>query len=180
MDVPELVTKRLVLRCWRDDDRDDFAQLNADPVVMDDLGGPITRAQSDRKLERYAESFERNGFGRWAVELNVDGAGREFLGYAGVMPVGGEHPLGIHNEIGWRLRRAVWGQGYASEAATAALRDAVTRCGLREVVSYTAPDNVRSQAVMRRLDLRREPSLDFDAHYDDVGHWHGLVWVARG
>ena len=147
---------------------------------MRDLGGPITREESDRKLDRYADSFENHGFGRWAIELAVGGTGREFLGYAGVMPTGGaEHPLGLHHEIGWRLRREVWGRGYASEAAATALRDVFSRVGLSEVVSYTAPENTRSQAVMNRLDLRRDPSLDFRAQYDDVGLWHGLVWVAR-
>lgn len=176
--LPELVTKRLALRCWSEGDRDDFANMNADPVVMRDLGGPLGRDESDRKLDRYAESFDRNGYGRWAIELVLDGSRREFLGYAGVMPVSGEHPLGLHNEIGWRLRRDAWGHGFASEAASAALRDVFTRIDLSEVLSYTASDNARSQAVMERLGLRREPSLDFSAPYEATGLWHGLVWVA--
>ena len=51
------------------------------------------------------------------------------------------------------------------------------RVGLTEVLSYTAPDNVRSQWVMERLGLRRDPSCDFSAEYDQVGRWRGLVWV---
>ena len=70
------------------------------------------------------------------------------------------------------------GGGLASEAASAALRDVFTRIDLSEVLSYTASDNARSQAVMERLGLRREPSLDFSAHYEGTGLWHGLVWVA--
>lgn len=76
------------------------------------------------------------------------------------------------------MRRA-WGQGYATEAARAALDDVFSRAGLTEVVSYTAPDNVRSQRVMAKLCLQRDPSRDFTANYDNIGKWQGLVWVAR-
>jgi RimJ/RimL family protein N-acetyltransferase len=149
--------------------------MNAHPEVMHDLGGPISRAMSDAKLDRYAAVFGRYGFCRWAVE-SQDGA---FLGYTGVMPSQEDHPLGPHFEIGWRLVRTAWGLGFATEAARASLRDAFARVGLREVVTYTAPDNLRSQAVMDRLRLQRDPSRDFTAEYDGIGAWHGLVWVAR-
>jgi RimJ/RimL family protein N-acetyltransferase len=167
-------TPRTRLRWWREGDRDAFAALHADPEVMADYGGPLDRAQSDAKLDRYAAAFARGGFGRWAVESTA-GA---FLGYAGIMPSRPEHPLGPHVEIGWRLVRSAWGQGYATEAATAALRDGFARCALAEVIAYTAPDNLRSQAVMARLRLRRDPSRDFSAP-DGRRTWHGLVWVAN-
>jgi RimJ/RimL family protein N-acetyltransferase len=77
------------------------------------------------------------------------------------------------------LVRHAWGHGYATEAARAALSDAFTRVGLTEVLAYTALDNLRSQAVMDRLQLRRDPSRDFTADYDTVKGWRGLVWVAR-
>ena len=146
--------------------------MNADPEVMADLGGPIGRAESDAKLVRFAAAYGRHGFCRWAIER--DGG---FLGYAGVMPSGPDHPLGPHHEIGWRLVRAAWGGGYATEAARAALDDALTRAGLREVLAYTAPDNHRSQAVMTRLGLKRDPSRDFNTDTQRLGRWQGLVWA---
>jgi RimJ/RimL family protein N-acetyltransferase len=103
----------------------------------------------------------------------------EFLGYAGIMPSSPEHPIGPHVEIGWRLTRPAWGHGYATEAAEAALKDAFTRVKLIEVVAYTASDNHRSQAVMARLRLQRDPSRDFTMDYDRVGAWQGLVWATR-
>jgi len=148
--------------------------MNAHPEVMFDLGGPIGRAASDAKLDRYAAAFKQCGFCRWAVESR-DGA---FLGYSGVMPSHEDHPLGPHFEIGWRLVRSAWGRGYATEAAKAALHDAFARAGLGEVVAYTSPDNRRSRAVMDRLCMQRDPSRDFTADYDSVGTWRGLVWVA--
>lgn len=167
-------TPRLRLLRWEDRHRDAFAAMNADPEVMHDLGGPISRAESDAKLDRYAAAFERDGISRWVLE---DRSGR-FLGYAGVVYRAQHDALGPHHEIGWRLVREAWGHGYATEAAKAALHDAFTRAKLKEVLSYTAPDNLRSQAVMARLGLERAVSRDFFADYGH-GDWHGLVWIAR-
>ena len=172
--ITALRTARLTLRPWREWDRPAFAALNADPLVSADLGGPLSRPESDAKFDRYCATFARHGFSRWAIEDSR----QVFVGYAGVMPSPAGHPLGPHAEIGWRLVHAAWSKGYATEAARAALDDVFARLGLAEVLAYTSADNARSQAVMARLDLRREPSRDFDALYGGVP-WHGLVWVAE-
>ena len=169
-----ILSERLRLRSWRDSDRAAFGALNADPEVSRDLGGPLTRAASDAKLARYTATFEQVGFCRWLVE-DLNG---QFLGYAGVMPSRPGHQLGGHFDIGWRLVRAAWGHGYATEAARASLRDAFERVHLTEVLAYTSADNVRSQAVIRRLNMQRATSLD---HSEPMGEgmWQGLVWMAR-
>ena len=169
-----LDTPRLRLRRWPDADRAAFAAMNAHPGVMADLGGPLSRQASDAKFDRYAAVFAGHGFGRWQVETR-DG---EFLGYAGVLPSAPDHQIGPHFEIGWRLNRSAWGHGYATEAAQAALQDAFVRAQLPEVLAYTAPDNLRSQAVMAKLRLQRDAARDFTLH-NDRGTWHGWVWVAR-
>jgi len=169
-----LRTSRLTLRPWREADRGAFAALNADPEVTWDMGGPLKRVESDTKFDRYVSTFDRHGFCRRAIEDSR----HQFLGYAGVMPSPSDHPLGPHAEVGWRLARSAWGQGYATEAAGVALIDVFTRVGLSEVLAYTSSDNARSQAVMRRLGLRREPVRDFSHAYDNRP-WDGLVWVAR-
>ena len=168
-------TLRLRLRCWTVLDRDAFAALNADPEVMLDQGGPLSREASDAKLDHYAGAFQQNGYCRWLVESREG----EFVGYTGVMPSPSGHPLGLHVEIGWRLVRRKWGHGYATEAAGAALKDAFVRVGLPEVLAYTTPENLRSQAVMARLKLHRDPSRDFTAAHERLKSWQGLVWVAR-
>jgi RimJ/RimL family protein N-acetyltransferase len=168
-------TPRLHLRFWQDSDRVAFAAMNADPEVMHDLGGPIDVAESNAKFDRYAAAQHQRGFGRWLVETH-DG---NFVGYTGILKAHlNNHPLGEHFEIGWRLMRSDWGKGYATEAAKAALEDVFSRVRLPEVLAYTAPENVRSQAVMRRLALKRDPSRDFTAQYDK-GVWQGLVWFAQ-
>lgn len=174
-----LDTGRLRLRPWRIEDRSAFYELNADPEVSADLGGPLTQAASDRKLDKYIRSFDERGVGRWLVERYAADSAPEFIGYAGVMESSLSGPLGTHYDIGWRLLRHTWGHGYATEAATAALSDAFERCKLAEVFAYTAENNIRSQAVMGRLGLVRAATLDFTVHFGDVGEWHGLVWVAH-
>jgi RimJ/RimL family protein N-acetyltransferase len=168
-------TPRLLLRPWRDDDRDAFAALHADPAVMVDHVAPIDRRASDAKFDRYAAAYDAVGYCRWCLESR-EGA---FLGCVGVMPSPPGHPLGPHAEVGWRLARAAWGLGYATEAARASLDDVFTRCDMSEVLAYTAPDNLRSQAVMSRLELRRDAARDFSTP-DGPRIWQGLTWVATG
>jgi RimJ/RimL family protein N-acetyltransferase len=120
-------------------------------------------------------AYREHDFSRWAVETHAG----DFLGYAGIMTSGPDHPLGLHVQIGWRLMRRAWGFGYATEAARASLTDAFDRVGLESVIAYTSPDNLRSQAVMSRLQMRRDPSRDFTVDYAAIKCWTGLVWEAR-
>jgi len=170
-----ITTPRLRLRAWQETDRDALAAMHADTEVMRDYGGPISRNKSDAKLDRYAAVYRVLGYCRWAVETRKG----EFLGYTGIMPSPIGHPLGAHVDIGWRLIRQAWGYGYATEAARATLADAFERIGLSEVIAYTAPDNLRSQAVMTRLQMQRDTQRDFATDYDDIAGWQGLVWSAR-
>jgi RimJ/RimL family protein N-acetyltransferase len=163
-------TARLRLRRWRESDRDAFAELHVDPEVMVDAPRPLTRDKSDRKFDRYVAAFERDGFCQWAIET----LGGGFIGYAGATRVASDHPLGAHVGAGWRLARRAWGFGYATEAMRAAFDDVFRRPGVAEALAYTSPDNLRSQAVMSRLGMRRECELDFTAD-----GWTGLVWSAR-
>ena len=169
-----LQTARLTLRPWRAEDREAFAAMNADPEVAQHLGGPQARNESDARLADYVRAFEAHGFTRWAVDTS-DGA---FVGCVGVMPSRPDHPLAPHFEIGWRLIRSAWGNGYATEAARAALDDVFARVGLSEVLAYTTKENSRSRAVIERLGMQRDAQRDFDMQMGKV-RWNGVVWVSR-
>jgi RimJ/RimL family protein N-acetyltransferase len=159
--VTTLRTARLVLRPWTEVDREPFAAMNADPEVMEHFPGLMDRAASDAFLDRMVTHWAEYGFGLFAVD-----APSGFLGFVGLavprftLPV--EHRAVPPVEIGWRLVRSGWGQGYASEAARAVLVQAFDDLALPEVLSFTAVRNTRSRAVMERIGMHRDPADDFD------------------
>lgn len=156
-----LRTERLVLRRWRDSDREPFAALNADPVVMEHLPATLTREQSDALVDRVEAHFDEHGYGLWAVE--ADGA---FVGFTGLVWQRYDASSTPALEVGWRLARQAWGHGFATEAATAALARGLEAVDV--VVSTTALTNLRSQRVMQRLGMRRV--LEFDHPQVPQGH----------
>lgn len=165
-DGPTLRTRRLLLRPWRDADREPFAAMNADPAVMEHFPAVITRAESDAFVDRIMPPFVERGFGLWAVEVV---GGPAFVGFLGLNPVTFEAPFAPAVEVGWRLARSAWGNGYATEGAVAALRFGFGPVGLAEVVSFTTTGNLRSRAVMERIGMTRDPTEDFDHPRVPVG-----------
>jgi ribosomal-protein-alanine N-acetyltransferase len=154
-----LKTERLVLRRWRADDRVPFARMNADPDVMEFFVSPLTRGESDAFIDRIEAGFAAHGFGLWAVEETE--AGR-FIGFTGLIYQTFQAHFTPAVEVGFRLARHAWGKGYATEAATEAVKYGFEAAGLAEIVSMTAIQNVRSQAVMRKLGMTHDPADDFD------------------
>ncbi len=152
-------TSRLVLRQWRESDRQPFAALNADPLVMEHFPALLSRDESDTMMGRCIVQLDRDGYGLWAVEVRSSG---EFIGFVGLAMPTWEAAFTPCTEIGWRLARSAWRHGYATEAANAALAMAFSVVGLDEVVSFTTSSNLRSQRVMERIGMTRDPSEDFD------------------
>ncbi|MDX3238508.1 GNAT family N-acetyltransferase [Streptomyces sp. ME03-5709C] len=154
----ELRTERLLLRRWRDRDLAPWAAMNADPLVREHLGEPLTREQSDASVARFLAEFDERGYGWWAVEVRASG---EFVGFAGLDRVDEGLPFtGV--EIGWRLAHPAWGKGYATEAARAVLAFGFGTLALPEILAVTTVGNLRSQAVMRRIGMTRHPLGEFD------------------
>jgi RimJ/RimL family protein N-acetyltransferase len=160
-----LRTPRLLLREWRDEDREPFAAMSADPAVMQHLLPFPDRAASDAWIARMQAHCDEHGFCQWAVELPGEAS---LIGAIGLNWVAFEAAFTPAVEIGWRLARAYWGQGYAMEAARAALDDGFGRHGLAEIVAFTIPANHRSWRLMERLGMSHDPADDFD--HPRVGH----------
>lgn len=152
-EIMELVTPRLVLRQWHDSDLPPFAALNADPRVMACFPAPLSREASDAMAQRCSCLIAERGWGFWAVALRENDA---FIGMTGLHIPAAQLPCSPCVEIGWRLAFDYWGQGYAQEAAQAALQAGFTHLQLPEIVSFTALQNTRSSALMARLGMRRE------------------------
>jgi len=174
-----LVTDRLILRDWHDEDRGPFAALNADPRVMEYYPAPYTRAQSDAYIDRARAHIAERDWGLWAIERKID---RRLIGSAGLWEVSWDAPFTPAVEVGWRLAIDAWGYGYATEAGAASIADGFERLGLEEIVSMTVPANMRSRRVMERLGLTRDPADDFDHPQMAVDHplaHHVLYRVTR-
>lgn len=160
--MTELLTPRLRLRRWEPRDAAPFAALNADPEVMRHFPAPLDRAQSDALIERFEEGWQVNGIAFAVAERRADGA---FVGMVGLnrlnLPEIGPPQHGAL-EVGWRLARAHWGQGYATEAARAWIEHGFATVPDDEIVAIIVPDNRASQAVARRLGMRQVPDLSFE------------------
>ncbi|MBO9649025.1 MAG: GNAT family N-acetyltransferase [Variovorax sp.] len=156
----ELDTERLRLRQWRESDRAPFAALNADQGAMEFFPSPLSRAESDALVDRIAAGIDERGWGLWAVEERASG---NFIGFVGLSIPRPELPCSPCVEVGWRLAPAYWGKGYAQEAARAALCVGFERIGLREIVSFTAVPNLRSEAVMQRLGMKADGVFEHPA-----------------
>jgi ribosomal-protein-alanine N-acetyltransferase len=162
-----IVTKRLILRPWRDEDLEPFAAMSADPAVAEYLGGPLDRAGAEAAMSRIAAHFADHGFGFWPLEIK-DAA--PFIGFTGLQHVSFDAPFMPAVEIGWRLAREHWGKGYAAEAARAALAFGFNEAGFDEIVAFTVPANLRSRAVRERIGMTRDPAEDFDHPRHPEGH----------
>lgn len=143
-------TDRLLMRRWRDSDREPFAELNGDPDTLRFFPKTLSRAESDAFVDLIESRFESQGYSLWALEVAATG---EFIGFTGLnaMPEGVPGTGGV--EIGWRLARTAWHHGYATEAARAARDVAFGGIGLPEIWSMTAVLNEPSMAVMRRIGM---------------------------
>lgn len=165
-----LETERLILRRWRAEDREPFARMNADPAVMEYFPALLTRDESDAAVDRIVAGFAANGFGLWAAELKATG---EFIGFIGLSIPRFRAHFTPCVEIGWRLAAAYWGRGFATEGARAAADYGFGALGLKELVSFTAAQNMRSRRVMEKIGMTHDESDDFDHPALPEGHWLG-------
>jgi RimJ/RimL family protein N-acetyltransferase len=152
-------TDRLILRPAADADRAAVAAINGDPRVGAWLGGVRSRTESDVFLDRVQAHDAEHGFGFWVVERTADA---RVIGMTGVWWVPPELDMADTVEIGWRFAPDAWGQGYATEAARAALAYGFQTLGLAEIIAFTAGTNLASQAVMTRIGMVHAPKRDFD------------------
>lgn len=174
-----LETPRLILRRFREADRDAFAAMNGDPRVGEWLGGTSDRAASDATLDRINAHIDAHGWGLWAAERRADG---RLVGMIGLSTVKADAlPVGPAVEMGWRLIPDAWGAGLATEGAKAALDWGLAHIDTPEIIAFTAATNLKSQAVMIRVGMVADPVRDFD--HPRLAQDHPLrrhvVYVAR-
>ena len=162
-----LTTPRLILRPWREADRQPFADVNADPRVMEFMSALLSRSESDRLVDRIEEHFRVHGFGLYAAELRAE---HLFIGYIGLAVPSFQAGFTPCVEIGWRLAANYWSNGLATEGARELVRYAFNELALNALVSFTVPQNLRSRRVMEKLSMTRNPADDFDHPLLPEGH----------
>jgi RimJ/RimL family protein N-acetyltransferase len=164
-----ITTERLLLRPWKDEDFQPYAELNADPRVREFFPTVLTREQSDAEIRHIQSAHDRDGFTMFAAELISTG---EFVGFIGMVTMTFAIP-GLPQpavEIGWRLAHKFWGKGYATEGARGVVRYAFETVKLKEIVAITVPTNIRSRRVMEKLGMKHFQELDFDHPRIPEGH----------
>jgi len=146
----EIQTDRLIIRQWNKNDYSVFAKMNADQDVMKFYPDILTLKQSDDMAQKIEDEIALKGWGFWAIELKEKNS---FIGFAGLHEPGYKLPMSPCIEIGWRLAKQYWGNGYATEAGEAALDTAFVKLELTEIYSFASISNYKSQAVMERLNM---------------------------
>lgn len=156
--VRELRTQRTLLRQWKDSDLEPWVTMNADPEVRRHFSSVCTRDEALGEAGRIRAALAQRGWGAWALE--VPGV-LPFAGFVGLIVPSWSAHFTPAVEIGWRLPRDAWGQGYASEAAAAAAAFALTVLQLPELVAITIPANEPSRRVMKRIGMVHDEAGDF-------------------
>lgn len=144
-------TSRLLLRHFIMDDLESLTAMHSDPEVSRFLGGVKTPEQTRQRLLEWLDDYQRYGFSKWAVILRTTG---ELIGRCGLSL---EQIDGIPEwELGWTFARAHWGNGYATEAARAAMEHCFKALGHKRLISLIRPGNASSVRVAERLNMNYE------------------------
>ncbi|WOE30630.1 MULTISPECIES: GNAT family N-acetyltransferase [unclassified Acinetobacter] len=147
-----LETERLILRQWQVQDYLPFINMGLDPEVMQYFPDLLTREESLQFIDTVKDIIDQNQWGFWAVVLKQTG---EFIGFIGLHHQPEQFEFSPCVEIGWRLARQYWGNGYATEGAKAAIVYAFNQLNLNKIVSFTAEINLPSQSVMKRIGMSK-------------------------
>lgn len=149
MNIPTLHTPRLILRPWSAEDADRLVAILQEPEIFRYFprSDPWPRAKAEKYIAHHLAHWQERGYGHWAVVTPVD---EQVVGWNGLeyLPETGEI------EVAYLLSRLVWGQGYATEAARAAIHFGFTQCGLDEIIGLTHPENIASQRVLEKCGLK--------------------------
>lgn len=150
--LPTFYTERLIIRPRVIDDLDNCLAMDRDPEVVRFINGPWLDRVKHREfvISRMNANYP-TGLGYWTILKNDDT--KKFLGWILLIPIDGHGP---EVEIGWRLIRDAWGQGYASEAAMPILKYAFEVAGITKVVADIHIDNIGSRRVAEKIGLRIE------------------------
>jgi RimJ/RimL family protein N-acetyltransferase len=169
-------SQRLGFRNWQTEDLQEFAALNADPEVMEHFPKTLTTKETGMLIERFQQCYETRGYAYFATELQETG---ELIGFIGLLYQEYEAVFCPATDIGWRLKKSAWGNGYATEGAKRCLEYAFSELNLSRIISTCTVDNARSEHVMKKIGMSKQgafkhPKLKAYPEYEQC------VWYAIG
>ncbi len=143
-------SERLGFRSWMDVDIDALAAINADAAVMEYFPSVKTRKETGEFIERMQREYAQKGFCYFAVE-RLDN--KQLIGFTGMSSQAFAADFTPCVDIGWRLAKDAWGNGYATEGAKRCLQYGFETIGLQKIVAMAPVVNLRSQNVMQKIGM---------------------------
>lgn len=145
-------SERLGFRRWEEKDRQPFETMSADLDVMRYFPKLLSKEEAERLISRFEVHMDKKGYTMWAVERKIDGV---FIGFIGLLEITMEIEGQGSAEIGWRLHKHFWKQGYAVEGALACITYAFGPLEMNQVYSFTSTINHASEKVMQRIGMMK-------------------------
>lgn len=145
-------SERLGFRNWNSNDLQEFAELNSDSEVMEHFPSTLSREETFDFIQRLKKHYELNGHTYFATEILRTG---ELIGFIGLALQDYESEFTPNVDIGWRLKKAHWGKGYATEGAKKCLEFAFTELKLNKVISTCTIRNTKSEKVMKKIGMKK-------------------------
>ncbi|MTI32338.1 GNAT family N-acetyltransferase [Xanthovirga aplysinae] len=145
-------SERLGFRNWSKDDLTTFAEMNADPEVMEHFPKVLTRGETEEYIQRLQKHFEEKGYSYFATEILATG---ELIGFIGLAYQDYKTDFNPSTDIGWRLKKSAWGKGYATEGAKRCLAFAFNDLKLDRVISTCTVNNAKSEHVMKKIGMTK-------------------------
>ncbi|AFC23865.1 GNAT family N-acetyltransferase [Saprospira grandis] len=160
---------RLGFRVWTAADLPELAKMNADLEVMAHFPSPLTEEETAAFLRRLQAHQEKYGYCYFATDILESG---EFIGFIGLAYQDYESAYTPAVDIGWRLKKAAWGQGYATEGAKKCLEFAFEELEIEQLIAVCTLDNQKSEQVMKKIGLQKlgefkHPKLKDYAEHED-------------
>lgn len=170
MDV-HIETQRLLLRDVRKADVQGFFELDSDPEVHTYLGNnPVKHIEeSEKTIQHILQHYVQNGLGRLAVIEKATGA---FMGWSGLKYETVIRPESPYYDLGYRLKKAYWGQGVATEAAIASLEYGFQTLGLKEICAAASIRNIASNKVLQKVGLEWMETFEYEG---EVCNWYRMA-----
>jgi RimJ/RimL family protein N-acetyltransferase len=149
MDIPTIQTARLVLRPWSPDDAEAWFRILQEDGVLRYFPDPTppARKKADAYIAHHLAHWKEHGYGHWAVAMPED---NRVIGWTGLEYL----PELSETEVAYLLSRTVWGHGFASEAAQAALEYGFEAAGLEAIIGLVHRDNIASISVLEKCGLK--------------------------